>query len=122
MTSLVDKLRKEPGIDLSLLKPGTQIYLETENTFYKMKVLPRRTAWCRLRRASPPSYARLSASSWAAAYRLIPTRRTLPSRIGSDVVCACTASSATVSTPRNRSPAPKCLAQRGITSCSNTGV
>ena len=39
MTTLADKLRSEPGIDVRRLPPGTRLFIETENHVYEMKVV-----------------------------------------------------------------------------------
>jgi hypothetical protein len=36
MTTLADKLRSEPGIDVKRLQPGTRLMVETEDAVYEM--------------------------------------------------------------------------------------
>ena len=39
MTTLAEKLRNEPGIDVRRLPPGTRLFVETENHVYEMKAV-----------------------------------------------------------------------------------
>jgi hypothetical protein len=39
MTTLAERLRTEPGIDVRRLRAGTRLFIETENHVYEMKVV-----------------------------------------------------------------------------------
>jgi hypothetical protein len=39
MTTLADRLRQAPGIDMNRLKVGTRLMVETESAVYEMRVL-----------------------------------------------------------------------------------
>ena len=54
MTTLANKLREQPGIDVKRLKPGTHLFVETENCIYEMKVIRADLGLLEISSSDPP--------------------------------------------------------------------